>query len=183
MTTTIKRTSPAHEELLERLRSLVTRPALASVSLHLLHVDATTKNSANMYLNLARLFAPSSLSVIFPGNISATPPAKFYESLITRARTIHRPSVLTEGSIATFPFPPLSPVFIPRDHPLWCNERSFLSSSRTSDWDECLWQIWVDGFGKVDQVNVTAHWAQGNTAHALSPTEVRIYVVLSFEIR
>jgi hypothetical protein len=36
-----------------------------------------------------------------------------------------------------------------KDHSVWCTERFFLSSSRHSDWEACLWQLWLDSFGDV----------------------------------
>lgn len=46
-----------------------------------------------------------------------------------------------------------------RDDPLWCTERSFLYVSREADWNDCLWQLWLEHFGEID-VKQTSDWVR-----------------------
>jgi hypothetical protein len=110
-----------------------------------------------MYLNLARLFSPTLNVLLFPGNLSILPPAEIYGSFLGRS-AFDKPTIFTTATLPTFPLPPLSPVAIPSDHSMWCTERLF-STSRTADWDECLWQFWLESFGQVDLIPITG-WNQ-----------------------
>lgn len=48
----------------------------------------------------------------------------------------------------------LSPLLIPHNHPRWCSERFVFSISRGENWDVCLWQVWLDAFGRVGKIGI-----------------------------
>lgn len=129
------------------------------LALHLLHLDPMTPEAPNVFLNLARLFAPTRTLLLVPGTPKPPPPSSVpsLSTLRTRDPVIVRVAALGQGTgIATsrgrLATPAvLSPMFILRDHPLWCTERFAFaplpSASRTVDWDACLWQAQLETFG------------------------------------
>ncbi|KAJ3802953.1 hypothetical protein GGU11DRAFT_386701 [Lentinula aff. detonsa] len=133
-----------------------THPSLESLSVYF--VSSTQQQlesfSPNVYLNLARLLASTSYTMLFPGNMSLVAsdltmtkmPASGIRSAIT---------VVTSGNRVTYPPPPLSPILVQRDHPCWCTERFTFSNSRILNWDQCLTQFWLDSYGHVDGLNAT----------------------------
>lgn len=157
-----------------------------TLSAHILHLTRPAGNSSsrnpapanpNALLNLARLFAQTSRVALFPANMSTTPPKTLYRSLLAWSPqassleavqprlTARRPTILTSRGQSGFPFAPLAPVVLGRDDPLWCTERFFVGPSspeggsvaRAADWEECLWQIWLENFGDVE-VRQTRGW-------------------------
>ncbi|KAJ3748843.1 hypothetical protein DFH05DRAFT_1358584, partial [Lentinula detonsa] len=108
----------------------------------------------NVYLNLARLLASTSYTMLFPGNMSLVASdltmTKMPTSGIRSAIT-----VVTSGNRVTYPPPSLSPILVQRDHPCWCTERFTFSNSRILNWDQCLTQFWLDSYGHVDGLNAT----------------------------
>jgi len=136
LTTTVTRPSSGYDILLEKLHAGL----YPSLSVHLLFVEPQTDDSPNMYLNIARLFAPTARVVLFPGNLSALPPPDIYSPILVHPLSdLHQPAILSGA--ASWPFPLLSPVVLHRDHSLWCTERFFFSGSRAANWEECLWQL------------------------------------------
>lgn len=134
------------------------------MSVHLLQVDGDAPENPNAYLNLARLLSPTSQIVLFPGNLSVIPPKTFYRSFFSTASPSARnitskPTIFTTRSQSSFPFSPFSPIMLHRDDPLWCTERSFLYVSREADWNDCLWQLWLEHFGEID-VKQTSDWVR-----------------------
>jgi len=143
------------------LTHLLHHPKLnaSRLALHLLHLDPTTPEAPNLFLNLARLFAPTRTLLLVPGTpkpppLSSTPPlsmAHIRDPVTVRvAAPGHETGVATsKGRLATPAV--LSPMLILRDHPLWCTERfAFVpapSAPRTVDWDACLWQAQLETFG------------------------------------
>jgi len=129
------------------------------LALHLLHLDPTTPEAPNVFLNLARLFAPTRTLLLVPGTPKPPPPSSIPSLSIAHIRD---PVILrvaapghgtgispSKGRLATPAV--LSPMLILRDHPLWCTERFAFapapSAPRTVDWDECLWQAQLETFG------------------------------------
>ncbi|KAI0029090.1 hypothetical protein K488DRAFT_73249 [Vararia minispora EC-137] len=57
------------------------------------------------------------------------------------------PTVLTPAAARAFPYAPLAPLLIPRDHDVWCTERFFAraADARAADWAECVWQLHLNG--------------------------------------
>lgn len=172
VTTTAEPSSAEHEVLLGKLADLQRRSTVlnATLSVHLVHIAPATPANPNAFLNIARLFAQTSRVVLFPGNLTTTPPKLLYASLIAQDRHAsaaiapapvsspkRRPTVLTTRGQTGFPFSPLAPVVIGRDDPLWCTERFFPPADRATDWEECLWQIWLENFGDVE-VQQTRGW-------------------------
>ncbi|KAI0930682.1 hypothetical protein AcV5_007333 [Taiwanofungus camphoratus] len=174
MTTVATPSSEEHEMLLRKLSALQARSPLlnSTLSVHLLHLAPNTPDNPNAFLNLARLFSPTSQVVLFPGNLSMIPPKALYRTLLPHSSTSsaaiveppnahtanrHRPTILTTRDRTSFPFSPLAPVVLGRDDPLWCTERFFPPFSRAADWEECLWQVWLEYFGDVE-VRQTRGW-------------------------
>ncbi|KZT24230.1 hypothetical protein NEOLEDRAFT_1179478 [Neolentinus lepideus HHB14362 ss-1] len=152
--------SPMNQDttaLLSNLSALNIRRSDGPVFAHVLVVHSSTQDSPNAYLNLARLYAPAQSVVLFPDDLS-TLPAFSSSALAELLSDWETPSVLIKtDNHASFPFEPLSPIMLSRDHPLWCDER-FISGSRELDWAECLWKLWLETFGEVPVYN-TAHWS------------------------
>ncbi|KAF8893963.1 hypothetical protein BD779DRAFT_1797911 [Infundibulicybe gibba] len=155
--------SPEYGALLKRLQVLKQIRTLGGLSMHVLHIrhPSQLEASPNRFLNVARLFAQTFVVMLFPAEISILPPPDMYSAVHS---TIHqgldRPLILTPNNQSDFPFPPFSPVVLPQSYPTWCTERFFLDHNRPADWDECLWQLWLESFGKLGKIN---------TASVLSP--------------
>ncbi|KAI9453164.1 hypothetical protein BJY52DRAFT_861352 [Lactarius psammicola] len=145
------------------LAHLLHHPLLnaSRLALHTLHLGPTTPDAPNVFLNLARLFAPTRTVLLVPG--TPTPP----EILPTTAwpfaiPRLQGPVIINAHASTTAPpraagkgrpETPLTPVLIPRDHPLWCTERfAFVpaythTSPRAADWEACLWQVQLETYG------------------------------------
>ncbi|KAH7925946.1 hypothetical protein BV22DRAFT_398871 [Leucogyrophana mollusca] len=127
-------------------------PPPSHLSLHVLHVHSSFSGSTNAYLNLARLLSQTPQVIIFPGGppgfLSADDQRLFLGKVNSRV-TLNRPIIVVSETLKTYPFRPLSPVVLASDHPIWCTERYFLLGSRSLDWEECLWQLWLEAFGDV----------------------------------
>jgi len=128
------------------------------LALHLLYLDPTTPEAPNVFLNLARLFAPTRTVLLVPGTPKPPPPSSITSLSIAHVSdpVVVRVAAPGPGGIAVNegrPAPPavLSPMLILRDHPLWCTERfSFApatSAPRAADWGACLWQVQLETFG------------------------------------
>ncbi|CCM02740.1 uncharacterized protein FIBRA_04847 [Fibroporia radiculosa] len=209
VTTKVEPSSTEHAALLTSVLDLRTKHSLlaSTLSVHLVHLDAQTRDNPNAFLNLARLFSQTPYVALFPGNLSTAPPKTLYRSLkpafgsTSSSRAIvgpslqkegQRPAILTTRGQTGFPFSLLAPVVLPRDDPLWCTERFFLSSTaaatantRAADWEECLWQIWLENFGDVD-VRPTRGWlhdvfpAAAPTGSDAAMTKLRKRLVTKF---
>ncbi|KAJ7188131.1 hypothetical protein C8R46DRAFT_1341006 [Mycena filopes] len=153
MTTEAQPHSIPHQQLIQRIKPLRDNPALSGLSLHLIHTT-NTGHSPSAYLNLARLYANSRTVMLFPANISNVLPSNFYSALASRLHLpAKKPLLVTSLATSAFSIPDLTPVILARDHPVWCSERSFLAS-RTSDWEDCVWQLWLEEYG-LGNTNVT----------------------------
>jgi hypothetical protein len=91
--------------------------------------------------------------MLFPANLSNVLPANLYNDLSRVPHPARKPLLITSTATSAFSIPDLTPVILPRNYPLWCTERAFLAS-RTSDWDDCVWQLWLEEYG-LGQVNIT----------------------------
>ncbi|KAI9510111.1 hypothetical protein F5148DRAFT_1182501 [Russula earlei] len=143
------------------LSRLLHHPMLnaSRLTLHVLHLDPTTPEAPNVFLNLARLFAPTRTLLVVPGTPEPPPPTSIKSLSISHVRdpVVVRAAAIGPGrGIAADKRRPatlaaLSPIVIPRDHPFWCVERfAFVpapAASRAADWDACLWQVQVETFG------------------------------------
>ncbi|KAF8622761.1 hypothetical protein AX15_006848 [Amanita polypyramis BW_CC] len=150
MSTTATTSSSAHSNLLKKFHDLKNRLRKTRTSLHLLHVKTHNSSVPNMYLNLARIFAPTSRVVLFPAPIAHLPPRELYYLAV--AQDSQYPAVVTTLSRTTYPFMTLSPVLLHRNHNTWCSERHFVHSHRFADWQECVWQIWAESLGKAAKI-------------------------------
>ena len=148
VTTTLP-SNTVRQTLIQTIADLSSRSLNSSLFLHLLHLDRATAENPNAFLNIARLFAPTYSVLLVPGNHSAAPWAGLHGTLMSSLIISSQvPTVV--GNSSSYPFNPLSPVLLPRDYPTWCTERFFPPLSRAADWDECLWQLWLETFGTVD---------------------------------
>ncbi|KAI0047521.1 hypothetical protein FA95DRAFT_1518915 [Auriscalpium vulgare] len=134
LVTTHRPKGPARAPLPRKLSAFLRAPAFNTslLALHVLHLDPATKSDTpNAFLNLARLFAPTANVLLVPGR---TPP----------------PAAASAPAAASWPA--LSSVLLPRDAPVWCTERFFTAApgqARSADWEECLWQLYLDSFGRM----------------------------------
>ncbi|KAN0107372.1 hypothetical protein V8E52_010203 [Russula decolorans] len=143
------------------LTHLLHHPKLnaSRLALHLLHLDPTTPEAPNVFLNLARLFAPTRTLLLVPGTPKPPPPSSISSlsmahirdpAIVRMAAPGHGTGIATTKGRLSTPVV-LSPMLILRDHPLWCTERFAFapapSAPRTVDWDACLWQAQLETFG------------------------------------
>ncbi|KAJ7594432.1 hypothetical protein C8J56DRAFT_1161048 [Mycena floridula] len=128
-------------------------PSLSKVSLHIA-TSESPQQSPNTFLNLARLFSPSPLVALFPANLSVLPPVDLYSSLSSIQSLSERPVIVNNMSRLLFPPPALSPVVLQRHYPVWCTERAFFFNSRAPDWNDCIWQLWLEEFGQLGHLSM-----------------------------
>ncbi|SJK97607.1 uncharacterized protein ARMOST_00860 [Armillaria ostoyae] len=173
ITTNSAPSASAYQNLLRRLTAIKTLPSLAYFSVHIFQTNTQASLSPNIFLNIGRLFAPTDTVMIVPAEISTvTPSAELYHSVSGHlSHHLQIPAVLSIAKEIAFPVASFSPLVVPRDYPVWCTDRFFLASSRSSDWDVCLWQIWLEQQGKIGQVNVSM-------SHAPDPTVVPSAIVI-----
>ena len=153
----------AHKALLIKIRNIRSHAIFIGLSIHILHVPSGQPKSPNMYLNLARLFALTKWTLLFPSDISAQLHSQLYAHIDSRQLASEQAYLLTSKA-PTYPFHPLSPLLLARDRDFWCTERLFFENSRASNWDECLWQLSLENFGEIKILDV------GSSEY---PTEVR----------
>lgn len=152
ITTTAAPSSMAHNSLLIKIRNIRSHAVFIGLSVHILHVPSGQPKLPNMYLNLARLFALTERTLLFPSDISVQLHPQLYAHIDSPQFASEQVHLLT--SKATYPFHPLSPLLLARDRDFWCTERFFLENSRVSDWDECLWQLSLENFGEIKILDV-----------------------------
>ncbi|KAI1796414.1 hypothetical protein LXA43DRAFT_879998 [Ganoderma leucocontextum] len=162
ITTTSTPDSSQHRTMLSMLAKVQSKSPLLrkTLSAHVLHIDPSLETRPNAFLNLARLLSPCPRAVLFPGNLSYAPPKNLYKTLIGQQTTSssamagrirkRKPVVLTIREHISFPFAPLAPLLISRDDSTWCTERFFTNVSRSADWEECIWQVWLAHLGDVE---------------------------------
>jgi hypothetical protein len=149
--TTMSLSNAVRQTLIQTITDLSGRSLNSSLFLHLLHLDQATAENPNAFLNLARLFSPTYSVLLVPGNHSNAPWVGLHGALMSSpAMSSQVPAIIGNFSQASYPFKPLLPVLLPRDYPTWCTERFFPPLSRAADWDECLWQLWLETFGTID---------------------------------
>ena len=145
--TTTAPLSPARSTLLTGLRTIHLDDPLQRLSFHLLYIRPKA-SFPNAFLNFARLLSETDFVVLFPDTLSTPPDSQLYTLLADKItqRSLKIPTVLSDTSnlsVSMLSSKPLQPLLIDRNHPLWCTERFFLSPSRASDWEECLWEFWL----------------------------------------
>jgi hypothetical protein len=150
MTTTEIISSSGHLRLLRNIYGLKRRLGTSHLCLHLLHIKTRNSSATNVYLNIARAFAPTSRIVLFPAHVALLPPRDLYP--LVNMHEMSRPSIITTPSRTVYPFIPLSPILLRRNHSTWCTERHFVGGSRTADWRECIWQVWTESVGKATKI-------------------------------
>ena len=136
------------------------------MSVHILHLETDIPDNPNAFLNLARLFAQTSTVALFPGNLSVVPPKTFTRSLFSK-KLPPKPVIYSMRGQTSYPFSSLSPLILERDDPLWCTERFFPDTTRSTDWSDCLWQIWLENCGDVE-VRMTTDWGSATYADSAS---------------
>ncbi|KAF8894961.1 hypothetical protein CPB84DRAFT_1288016 [Gymnopilus junonius] len=70
---------------------------------------------------------------------------------------------LLSSAAHTYPFPDLSPLLIRKDSNFWCTERLFSGGSRSQDWNECVWQLYLEMTGKIAVVAMPGNRGAGMT--------------------
>ena len=98
----------AHKSLLIKIRNIRSHAFYIGLSIHILHVPSGQPKSPNMYLNLARLFALTEWTMLFPSDISAQMHPQFYAHVDSPQVANEQVYLLT--SKATYPFHPLSQI-------------------------------------------------------------------------
>ncbi|KAI0331012.1 hypothetical protein GY45DRAFT_1301903 [Cubamyces sp. BRFM 1775] len=164
VTTTAQPSSPQQDRLTAKLAALQRKhpPLQKNLFVHFLHIESGMEIHPNALLNLARLLAPSPRVVLFPGNLSVVPPRTLYRTLLHQQPSSssamtpggharkRKPAILTSRDRTSFPFAPLAPLVLARDDATWCTERFFADMPRSTDWEECLWQVWLGNFGDLE---------------------------------
>ena len=165
------------------LAHLLRHPMLnvSRLALHTLYLDPKTPDAPNVFLNLARLFAPTRTVLLVPG--TPAPPQTLPPLALTG------PVIITAAPQKTAdkgrPETPLAPVLIPRDHPLWCTERfAFVpaythTSPRAADWDACLWQVKLETYGAAIASGPILPGWRWNVEHKLPSTPSSVPVLVS----
>ena len=165
------------------LAHLLRHPKLnvSRLALHTLHLDPKTPDAPNVFLNLARLFAPTRTVLLVPG--TPAPPQTLPPLTLTG------PVIITAAPQKTAdkgrPETPLAPVLIPRDHPLWCTERfAFVpaythTSPRAADWDACLWQVKLETYGAAIASGPILPGWRWNVEHKLPSMPSSVPVLVS----
>ncbi|GJE95904.1 hypothetical protein PsYK624_120950 [Phanerochaete sordida] len=159
VTTTAPPGSAESQELAKKLEAVGRIPSTRhKLSAHILHLESRTTQNPNSFLNLARIFAQTPRVALFPGNLSVVPPKTFQRSIASSSSfSANKPVVFAMRGRSSFPFSPLSPILMHRDDPVWCTERFFTGLSRSADWAECVWQVWLESFGSMD-ARATTDW-------------------------
>jgi hypothetical protein len=152
ITTTAAPSSMAHKSLLIKIRNIRSHAVFIGLSIHILHIPSGQPKSPNMYLNLARLFALTEWTLLYPSDISVQLHPQLCAHVDSPQLANEQVYILT--SKATYPFHPLSPLLLARDRNFWCTERFFLGNSRVFNWDECLWQLSLETFGETKILDV-----------------------------
>ena len=146
------------EPLVRRIKKLPNIKAKANI--HVLQRMAHDHRSSNSYLNFARFFSRTDKVALFPASPIAPIPRDLYRATVARmARTetksnssLSSPLVLAPpkpSPKSVLPFTPLAPLLVAKGYPIWCSERFFSAPSREEDWDECLWQFWINSYGSL----------------------------------
>lgn len=155
---------------------LTTKHGSTNTCLHVLYVSSIAGGSSNAYLNMARFFARTSRVVLFPDGIpksALSGHARWVDKL--PVDTAH-PVLLSNATNRVFSPRPLAPVVLPRDHPVWCTERFYMFGSRTFDWEDCLWKLWLESTGEASSIAMPRFLdgSKNTTALSVSPFAVRL---------
>lgn len=170
--------SMAYKEMYSRLVSL--SQVLPNVTFHLLHTSSSLRNF-NAYVNLARLYAPSSKVLLFPpSTLTLWGPLPQPSAVLVNAtkETGEQfiipmlPRGLSNTSIADMSgnaFLPSSALLLDRGCASWCTERLFTIANETTQlasigemalhWKECVWNVWLRSHGKL-QILHDVGWAE-----------------------
>lgn len=161
--TSVVPSSANHRLLLRKLFDLKRHTKRLAISVHVLHVKSPLQASGNLYLNVARLFSLTDRVMLLPTNLSVLPAPGAYSV----------PSSIRPHIIPTLSPPTLPPILVPRNHGLWCTERYFPLNTRQSDWQECIWQFWLEGQGNLRRINLTETLVEEPMKVLGSKTEVK----------
>ena len=153
--------------------------ASPNACVHVLHVSSVAGGSPNAYLNMARFFARTSRVVLFPDGIPRCARSPGHARRWLDKLPVDMPHlVLLSNATSTRAFPPrlLTPVVLPRDHPVWCSERFYMFGSRVLDWEDCLWKLWLESAGEASSIAMPHFWdgSKNTTVPAVSPYVVRL---------
>jgi hypothetical protein len=169
------------EWLIRKLKRLPNLKARANV--HVLQRMVHQHRSSNSYLNIARLFAKTRFVTLLPTSTSV--PASLYGATIAHIEKTQNQSQLSYPVVlappkttrnSLIPFQPLSPLLVEQQYPVWCSERFFSSPTREDDWEECLWQFWLNSYGmlrSLPEPNWTVHRNRSRDTNGAISVEVR----------
>jgi hypothetical protein len=126
---------------------------------------------------------------IFPATPQLPIPKSLYEvtlantSSIVNGTAMSLPLVLAPSKTtpkSLLPFMALSPLLVEQEYPVWCSERFFSAPSREEDWEECLWQFWINSYGTLQALS-EPNWRVSRNrtqdSEGRLPVEVRLFVV------
>lgn len=131
---------------------LTTKHASTNTCIHVLHVPSVAGSSSNTYLNMARFFAQTSQVVLFPNGIPGSAHSGRAHSLDKLPIDTPHPVLLSNTTNRAFSPRLLAPVILPRDHPVWCTERFYMFGSRVLDWEDCIWNLWLESAGEASSI-------------------------------
>lgn len=132
-----------------------------NMAVHIVQKSPQSTNPSNSYLNIARLLAHTQYVLLFP----SSPPLHLLETIYNRSiskiisnksETKHPHLIVPEKltSHTSFPFHFSPPLLLEQSHPIWCSERFFTAPSREEDWEECIWQFWLNSHGSLQSFNI-----------------------------
>ncbi|KAH8119397.1 hypothetical protein DFH11DRAFT_1501983 [Phellopilus nigrolimitatus] len=133
-------------------------------SFHIIHQLPHEIRTSNSYLNLARMFARTRYVVLFPSSTETSIPKGLNIKLAAQMSALNASRLVSPFALSSskftanspIPFPPLAPVFVEQTYPIWCSERFFTAPSRAVDWEECLWQFWLNSYGSLSTLAETS---------------------------
>ncbi|KIJ67885.1 hypothetical protein HYDPIDRAFT_25348 [Hydnomerulius pinastri MD-312] len=156
-----------------------------NLSLHILYVRSINGGSSNSYLNMARFFAQTAQVILFPAGLP-NPDVRSHASWLDKLHIGSSfPVILSNATHKAFLPIPLAPVVLPKNHQVWCTERFFLFGSRALDWEDCLWQLWLESAGEVSSIAVPQilNGSMNATTDLVSPYTMKVRLRWSSKYR
>ena len=119
----------------------------ASLAIHVITIPVTPLLQVhNAFINLARIYAPTNYTVLFPSSVHVLPhPMHLFQNSIhpelPYPAIIIPPTTNISYDVSEGPPPPGSSIIISKFSSVWCIERFFTPSHY--EFDECIWQFWL----------------------------------------
>ncbi|KAF9566679.1 hypothetical protein CPC08DRAFT_758677 [Agrocybe pediades] len=150
VTTSAHISSSSHRKLLQALKQSAPQQA----SIHILHLREKELGPPNSYLNLARLFALTDWTLIMPSELFEPIPTDIQRLLSSTTSGSSLGTYLLASGGKEYPFLESSALLLRKDRGMWCTERLFVGMSRSSDWNECVWQLQLETRGIINSINM-----------------------------